>query len=181
MIDEVTRTIVSFLVSATADLGNTWVEVSSFESDGTLTANKLHVCLYAVEEHGHLRNQPLVTTDGGYQRPPVALRLRYVMAYHGGTHLDAQNRLARVVQVFHTTPVLGPETLRPALLEHTEQITVRLGSPSPDERNQIWTGFARPMKLALYYEVDVAFVPLLEHEGAGRVTEHRIDYAVVAG
>lgn len=181
MIDEVTRTITNHLVAATADLGATWVEVSSFESDNNLTTDRLHLCLHGIEEHGHLRNQPLVATEGGYQRPPVALRLQYVMAYQGGTHLDVQNRLARVVQVFHTTPILGPESLRPALLRDTDQLTIRMRNLSPDERNQIWTGFGRPMKLALYYEVDVAFVPLLEHEGAGRVTEHRVDYAEVVG
>lgn len=181
MIDEVTRTITDHLTAATLDLGATWVQATSMEANGSLTADKLHVCLHAIEEHGHLRNQPMVATDGGYERPPVALRLHYVMAYQGGTHLDAQTNLSRVVQVFHTTPTLGPETLRPALLEHTDQLTIRMRNPSPDERNQIWSAFSRPMKLSLYYEVDVALVPPLEHEGAGRVSEHRVTYAEVGG
>lgn len=182
MIDEVTRTIIDYLTAATLDLGATWVQPTSLEADENLTVDKLHVCLYAIEEPGHLRNQPMVATDDGrYERPPVALRLQYVMAYHGGSHLDVQTNLSRVIQVFHTTPVLGLGALRPALLEHTEQITIRLRNPSPDERNQIWTAFSRPMKLCLYYEVDVALVPLLEHDGAGRVTEHRVTYAEVTG
>jgi hypothetical protein len=181
MIDEVTRTVVDHLIAATADRGSTWVEITSLEANGTLTADKLHVCLYAIEEAGHLRNQPLVATDGGYQRPPIALRLQYVMTYQGGTHLDAQQHLNRVIQVFHSTPILSRSALRPALLDRTEQLTVRLRTPTADERNQIWTAFNRPAKLSLYYEVDVALVPLLAHEGAGRIEAHRIDYSLVRG
>ena len=55
-------------------------------------------------------------------------------------------------------------------------MTVRLRTTTPDERNQIWGALGRPARLALFYDVDVAPVPPLAHEGRGRITEHRIDY-----
>src|SRR5689334_1686189 len=106
VIDLVSKALVDHLVSRTTDLGNNWVELTSLESGGNLTANKLHLCLYAVEEHDHLRNAPLVESPAGWVRPPLALRLRYVATYVSNTHTEVQARLARVLQVFHTTPVL---------------------------------------------------------------------------
>ncbi|MGA5761788.1 Pvc16 family protein [Nonomuraea bangladeshensis] len=176
MIDEVSRTLVEVLETR-AGLGPGWVEVSSLEGDATLTANKLHICMYAIDEHPHLRNAPPVSTPNGYERAPLCVRLSYVMIYNSTDHLEVQTRLARVVQVFHTVPVLGPELLRPALTPMVERLTVRLYSPPPDERTGLWTAYERGMRLALYYQVDVALLSLLDHEGHGVVKEHRIVYA----
>lgn len=179
MIDLVSTAIVDHLLSRTSDLGSGWVEHSSLESGGSLTANHLHVCLYAVGEHDHLRNAPLVESPAGWQRPPLALRLSYVMTYVSNQHTEVQARLARVLQVFHTTPVLGPESLPPEVAALVERVTIRLQSPSDEQRNHLWTAFGRGMRLALYYLVDVALVPPFQQEGAGSVREHRVEYAVV--
>ena len=179
MIDLVSKALVDHLLSRTSDLGASWVELTSLESGGNVTANKLHVCLYAIEEHDHLRNAPLVESPNGWVRPPLALRLRYVMTYASNQHVEVQARLARVLQVFHTTPVLGADSLPSDLAALVKRLTIRLESPSDEERNQVWTAFGRGMRLALFYLVDVALVPPSQVEGAGTVREHRIDYAVV--
>lgn len=175
MIDLVTTALVGHLVARTPDLGASWVEVSALDSGHVLTADKLHVCLYAVTAHDHLRNAPLVETPAGWQRPPLALRLSYVMTYAGSSHLEAQARLARVLQVFHTTPVLGPSELPPDVAAQVERLTVQLRSLDDEQRNALWTAFGRGMRLALHYLVDVALVPPLQSEGAGTVRSHRID------
>lgn len=176
MIDLVTRSLVEHLAAHTPDLGATWVEVSALDAGHVLTADKLHVCLYGIAEHDHLRNAPLVETPAGWQRPPLALRLSYVMTYAGGSHLEAQARLARVLQVFHTTPVLGPSELPAELAAQVDRLTVQLLSLDDDQRNALWTAFGRGMRLALHYLVDVALVPPLLHEGAGTVRTHRITF-----
>ncbi|MFI9550374.1 DUF4255 domain-containing protein [Nonomuraea endophytica] len=176
MIDEVTRTLVEVLETRSG-LDPGWVEVSSLEGDATLTANKLHLCLYAIDEHPHLRNARMVTTPDGYERAPLGVRLSYVVTYNGTEHLEEQTRLARVVQVFHTVPILGPELLRPALVPLVEKLTVRLYSPSPDERTGLWTAYERGLRLSLYYQVDVVLLSLLEREGHGVVREHRLHYS----
>jgi len=108
VIDLVSKALVAHLLSRTSDLGAGWIDLSSLESGGSLTANHLHVCLYAVTEHDHLRNAPLVESPAGWQRPPLALRLHYAVTYVSNAHDEVQARLARVLQVFHSTPVLGP-------------------------------------------------------------------------
>lgn len=49
-------------------------------------------------------------------------------------------------------------------------------APTHDERNQIWGALGRAGRLSVFYEVDVAPIPVLEREGAGRISEHRIDH-----
>ena len=93
-----------------------------------------------------------------------------------GDHDEAQSRLGRIVQAFHTTPILRQPDLKPPVADLVESITTRLTAPTHDERNQIWGALGRAGRLAVFYEVDVAPIPVLEREGAGRLREHRIDY-----
>ena len=171
MIDAVTKALVAHLARATADLGD-WVRVSALHSDVTPVPakDKLHVVLYGIEEHGHLRNRPLEESiAGGLVRPPMFLRLHYLMTYISESPLEVQLRLARVIETFHTTPILQLSQLDIELAKRVKTLTVRLRAPTLDERNQLWTALHRPLLLGLYYEVDVAPVPVTEREGAGRV------------
>ena len=180
MIDTVTEALVDHLTRATADLGD-WVLVSALHAEATPAPAKdhLHVCLYGVEEHGHLRNLPLEESQaGGLVRPPLFLRLAYVITYISDTPSEVQLRLARVIEVFHTTPILHAAELDLELADRVRTITIRLRSPSLDERNQLWTALGRPLLLSLYYEVDVAPVPVTEREGAGRIDTLQIEYEV---
>ena len=176
MIREVTDALIGHIRSRTPDLGD-WVVLNSLSSADTAPASgRLVIAVVAVEEHDHLRNRPLVATGDGYRRAPLALRLHYLMTYTG-PHDEALLRLARVIQVFHTTPILGPAELSPEVSAQVARITVRLRTTTPDERNQVWTALGRPARLSLFYEVDVAPVDLLEGpDGWGKVTEHRVDY-----
>lgn len=176
MIAEVSDALVDVIHQATPDLGAWVVQHSLSQADSVAVPDTKGVlALIAVEEHGYLRNRPLVEGVAGLVRPPLALRLSYLVTYIG-VHDEAQRRLARVVQAFHTTPVLRPPDLQPPLADQVDSVTVRLVDPSHDERNQIWGALGRAGRLALFYQADVAPVPVLEREGAGRVTEQRIEY-----
>jgi hypothetical protein len=75
MIREVSETLVDIIEQATPDLGS-WVELSSLSAaDKDPTARRLALALYAVEEHPHLVNRPLVASPTGYVRAPLAPRL----------------------------------------------------------------------------------------------------------
>lgn len=177
MIREVSETLVDVIEQATPDLGS-WVDLSSLSaSDKEPTTRHLMVALYALDEHPHLVNRPLVSSPAGHVRAPLALRLHYLISYVGD-HAEAQTRLARVVAVFHTAPILGPAMLPPALAATVAGLTVRLVTTTADERNQIWGALGRPARLALFYDVDVAPVDLIAHDGAGTIQAHQIDYAV---
>lgn len=176
MIREVSEALRDVVHQATPDLGS-WVVLHSLsQADKTpLPENKGILALVAVAEHPHLRNRPLVEGVAGLVRAPLSLQLTYVVTYVG-EHDESQTRLGRVVQAFHTTPILRRPALAPALAAQVDTVVVRLLAPSADERNQVWGALGRPGRLALFYEVDVAPVPVLEREGAGRVREHRIDW-----
>lgn len=177
MIRDVTEALIDLIAAKTPETPN-WVLATSLHGGTTTepTAEKLHVFLYAVEEHAHLRNQPPVLTPDGYRRPPLALRLHYLMTYYDTSHLECQARLAKVAEIFYDTPVLGPERLHPALASKVGQITVRMRNPGAEERSQVWTGLGRPMRLALYYDVDIAPIESQLPEGAKQVLRREIDY-----
>ncbi|QDG66668.1 DUF4255 domain-containing protein [Pseudarthrobacter sp. NIBRBAC000502772] len=176
MIREVSEALRDLIQQATPDLGS-WVVLHSL-SQGEKVAvpdNKAILALIAVAEHPHLRNRPLVEGQAGLVRAPMSLQLTYLVTYIGD-HDESQARLGRIVQAFHTYPVLRPPELTPPLSDEVESLAIRLQAPSADERNQVWGALGRSGRLSLFYEVDVAPVPVLEREGAGRVREHRIDY-----
>jgi hypothetical protein len=179
VIPDVTKALIDLIETRTAGEGD-WVVATSLHGGGPEpTANKLHVCLYAIDEHAHLRNQPPVSTPTGFRRPPLMLRLQYLMAYYATNHIETQTRLARVVQVFYETPLIGSEILRPALASRVGRVSVRLRNPGSEERNQIWTALGRPMRLALYYDVDVAPIDAVDAEGWGRVDQRELRYGTV--
>jgi hypothetical protein len=176
VIAEVSDALIGVVHDATPDLGSWVVSHSLSQGDKVpVPVDKGVLALLALEEHGHLRNLPLTEGVAGLIRPPLALRLTYLVTYWG-MHDEAQTRLARVVQAFHTTPIVRAPAVQPPLADQVDAITVRLLDPSHDERNQIWGALGRSGRLAVFYEVDVAPVPLLQREGAGRIREHRVDY-----
>lgn len=176
MIAEVSSALVDVIHQATPDLGTWVVQHSLSQGDSTAVPDaKGILALIAVEEHGHLRNRPLVEGVAGLVRPPLALRLHYLVTYIG-PHDEAQRRLGRVVQALHTMPVLRAPDLQPPLADQVDSVTVRLVDLTHDERNQVWGTLGRAGRLAVFYHVDVAPVPVLEREGAGRVIEQRIEY-----
>jgi hypothetical protein len=177
MIPDVTEALIDLIESKTPETPN-WVQATSLHG-GTAkepTAEKLHIFLYAVEEHAHLRNQPSVLTPDGYRRPPLALRLHYLMTYVDTDHLECQARLAKIAEIFYDQPVLGPEMLKPGLADKVGQITVRMRNPGAEERSQVWTSLSRPMRLALYYDVDIAPVESRMAEGDQQILRREIDY-----
>lgn len=176
MISDVSDALVDVIHTATPDLP-AWVEIHSLSTSDTtgIGTSKAALALIAIEPHPHMINRPLVESPAGLVRAPLFLKLRYLITYMGD-HDESQKRLERIVQAFHTTPVLHGPLLQPPLAGAVESIAIRMLSPSADERNQIWGALGRAGRLALFYEVDVAPIPVIEREGAGRVTSHKVRY-----
>lgn len=178
MILEITNALVDVIHQATPDLG-TWVVLHSLSQGDTAPPSQRGIlALIAVEEHDYMRNRPLVEGNAGLIRAPLSLKLHYLASYVGD-HDEAQLRLGRIVQAFHTTPILRPPDLQPPLADQVDSITVRLVALSHEQRNMVWGALGRSGRVSLFYEVDVAPIPILERQGYGRVSQHRIDYVTV--
>jgi len=175
MILEVSEALVDVIHASTPDMGE-WIELHHLTTTGTgPTTGKAQLALIAVAPHPHMINRPLVEGVGGLVRAPLHLRLTYVATYLG-LHSEAQIRMDRIAQAFHTMPIVRSVDLQPPLSDAVESLTIRMLSPTADERNQIWGTLSRPGPLALFYEVDVAPVPVIEREGVGRIKTHTINY-----
>ena len=175
VIDQVTAALVAHIESWLPDVGTVRVHSLS-ATEKPFPASNVVIALVAVDAHEHLRSLPLVQTGDGFERPPLHLRLSYAITFTG-SHTDAQARLARVLALFHTTPILRAADLTPAVGAKLGALTVQLRNTTADERNHIWTAWGREALLALFYTVDVALVDLLDGvEGWGTVTEHRLGY-----
>ncbi len=176
MIADVSDALVDVIHTATPDLGS-WVEIHSLSTSeaGVPGSLKAALALIAIEPHPYMINRPLVESPVGLVRAPLFLKLRYLITYMGD-HEESQKRLERIVQAFHTTPILHGAALQPPLAGAVDSIAIRMLSPAAEERNQVWGLLGRPGRLALFYEVDVASVPVIEREGAGRVQSHEVRY-----
>jgi hypothetical protein len=178
MILEITNALVDVIHQATPDLG-TWIVLHSMsQGDTALPDRKGILALIALEEHDYMRNRPLVEGNAGLVRAPLSLKLHYLATYVGD-HDEAQLRLGRIVQAFHTSPILRAQDLQPPLADQVDSIAIRLVGLSHEQRNMVWGALGRAGRVSLFYEVDVAPIPVLEREGHGRVSQHRIEYVTV--
>ncbi len=153
MIDEVTSALAELLRVRGGDPD--WVAVGSLDAGTALTPHQIHLCLCGITEHPYLRGAPLTGPPGRLQRPPLGLRLTYVVTGLGFQPLELQARLGRVAQIFHSVPSLSPDDLGPCLASRLRRLTVRLLDLPLAERTSLWTAHGRPMQLALYYEADM--------------------------
>ncbi len=162
MIDEVTSALAELLRVRGGDPD--WVAIGSLDAGSAMTPHQLHLCLCSVTEHPYLRGAPLAGPPGRLQRPPLGLRLTYVVTGLGFQPLELQARLGKVAQIFHSVPSLGPDDLGPCLASRLRRLTVRLLDLPLADRAVLWSAHGRPMQLALYYEADMALSSLPEQE-----------------
>src|SRR4051794_35436551 len=100
MLDEVSKTLLDVLNTSSVAPDSSWAEIASLASDGNPQNKKVNVFLYAVEEHPHMRNQPLVRVGDRFHRPPMSLKLHYLITYVGA-QADTEAHLALVLRTFH--------------------------------------------------------------------------------
>lgn len=178
MIRDVTESLLSLIHRETPDLGE-WASAVSLHEGATIPTNQLAVFLYRIGEQAHSRNRPMEFDGERYRRPPMMVQLHYLMAWFGAdgvdAHLDEQARLDRLIQVFHSHPIVEASDLPAALADNVDRLAIRMWSPTDEERNEIWTGVRRPMRLSLFYQVEA--IPITPTtRGGPPITEQQIEY-----
>jgi hypothetical protein len=179
MIYAVSNTLKAYLETRFPEAAS-WVTIATRRDTETNTfpQAQLALLLYAVSENPYLRNQGPRSTADGYGPAPLAVTLYYLVAYGSTDAEQVQRRLALVLQAFESATRIGPGELDSELVGKVDQLTVRLRALTPEELNRIWTALGYGMRVALYYEVDVALLEPLELELTGPVTERRIKAGV---
>ncbi len=94
------------------------------------------------------------------QPPPLPMRLHYLATpitnrQQLGDPDTEQYVLGKVLQLFHSTPVLRGADLRDELAGTQAQLFVRLETLSLDEISRVWEGLAGSFQLSVSYEVSL--------------------------
>ena len=124
-------------------------------------AEGLSVWLYSLVRDTELLNSPPSRVGVNQLVPaPLALRLHYLMTPIVRATGDAgaeteQDILGKVLQVFHTHPLLRGTDLQDDLTSTSAQLNVRLEQLSLEEITRVWDALERSYELSVSYEVSV--------------------------
>jgi hypothetical protein len=115
--------------------------------------------------------------------PPLPLRLHYLVTplVKGKPELE-QRILGRVLQLFHSRPVLSGSDLQNDLAGSAAQLYVRLEALSLDETSRVWEALSSSYQLCVSYEVTLANIePAVLPARADRVESVRPQFAQRVG
>jgi hypothetical protein len=113
-----------------------------------------------IRDEQRLNDPPLRISATELRPPPLPLRLHYLVTpftsrANLGDPDTEQYLLGKVMQTFHTTPLLHGADLRGELAGSDAQLHVRLETLSLDEMSRIWEALEGTYQLAVSYEVAV--------------------------
>lgn len=107
-----------------------------------------------------LNNPPLRIGRDLMQAPPLPIRLHYLVTPwtsrdNEGDPDTEQFLLGKVLQLFHSKPLLRGADLREQLAGSTAELRVRLETMSLDEITRVWDALEGSYQLSVSYEVSV--------------------------
>lgn len=142
----------------------------------------LTVTLYEIVEDGPSRNRGEVRTESGQSvligKPPMALRLRYLMTPFGADAQSVQRMVGKAMQVLYDDPILDGLQLRGGLAGSTDTLKVTLAPMTLEERTRVWWAIQKPYRLSLNYEVRVVNLEALSTRSVGVVRSRTLDEAI---
>ncbi|MGN6110827.1 MAG: DUF4255 domain-containing protein [Kofleriaceae bacterium] len=128
------------------------------------TKNQLNLFLFQMQANAAFRNTS-GARDGESGAPPLALNLYYVLTGYGvgGDDVKAHRVLGRAMSLLHDNSTIPREALRIAmpacdLWQQIERVRIRPHPLSTDELSKLWTGFGKPYRVSVGYEVSVVLI-----------------------
>jgi Pvc16 N-terminal domain len=122
----------------------------------------LSVYLYHISPDASLRNQPqLPVGTAGLIKPPLSLRLSYLITPLLGTEALSQMLLGRVMQSLHDQPLitmLGGQPLDDSLGGGSPAIRVWMEPLALEELTRIWHALGTSYRLSLAYQLRVVLI-----------------------
>ena len=128
----------------------------------------LSLWLYRVVRDEHRLNDPPVLRPRPTGRvdlvpPPLPLRLHYLATPLTRSSPDTEQRiLGRVLQLFHSQPIVSGAALRGDLAGTDAEIHVRLEALSLEEITRVWEALEGSYQLSVSYEVSLARIESIE-------------------
>jgi hypothetical protein len=142
----------------------------------------LTVTLYEILEDGPSRNRPEIHTQNGsavlIRKPPMALRLRYLLTPFGGDPGTEQRMVGKAMQVLYDESILGGPQLKGGLAGDADTLKVTLAPLTLEERTRVWWAIQKPYRLSLNYEVRVVNLEALVSRSVEVVRSRTLDSAL---
>lgn len=149
------------------DLADAYCSVRSLDlaRDATDKRNQLNLFLYQLQQSPTFRNMNLPNVhDGERGQQPLSLDLYYVLTAYGANDEDLAHRmLGRAMLLLHDGSTLTRDQLRLALpgndvWQQVERVRIRSQPFGPEEISKLWTGFGKPYRLSVCYQVSVVLI-----------------------
>lgn len=181
-IGEVSTSLRDFLTANLASVAPApSVQVSDLSTSAPGAPPTVTLFLYEVGEDDSLRNPPPIVRRTGAtvskQRPPVALRLRYLLTVWADDHVSAHTILGRVIQLFHDEAIIRPPNLAGSLALEDHALKVRLAPLSLEDRTRVWNAVQLQYRLSVIYEVRVVRVESEQTTSSSTVRSRELTFA----
>jgi hypothetical protein len=142
----------------------------------------LTVTLYEIVEDGPSRNRPDTRRANGQSvtigKPPMALRLRYLMTPFGADPASVQRMVGKAMQVLYDDSILDGLQLRGGLAGSADTLKVTLAPMTLEERTRVWWAIQKPYRLSLNYEVRVVNLESNATRTVGVVQSRTLDGSI---
>jgi hypothetical protein len=141
----------------------------------------LSLFLYEIVEDGSVKNRPHLRTgappDVIVRKPPLALKLKYLVTPWSSSRETEQEMLGRVMQVLYDGAVLTGPQLEGDLQNTATSLKITLAALDLEERTRIWHAIQLPYRLSVNYEVRVVNIASRDDHAVRAVSERVLDGA----
>lgn len=142
---------------------------------------ELTLFLYEIVEDGSVKNRPHVRTGMPpnviVRKPPLALKLKYLVTPWSSSRQTDQEMLGRVMQVLYDGAVLTGPQLQGDLANTSTSLKVSLAPLTLEERTRIWHAIQHEYRLSVNYEVRVVNLASRDQQTVRAVAERVLDAA----
>jgi Pvc16 N-terminal domain len=139
----------------------------------------LTITLYEILEDAPSRNRPRPQRASGTatlsKKPPMALRLHYLLTPWGGDSVTEQQILGRAMQALYDEAILGGTMLLGGLQGSTDTLKLTLIPLTLEDRSRVWYAIQKPYRLSVNYEVRVVNLDATEEQRDEVVQSRELD------
>jgi hypothetical protein len=144
----------------------------------------LTITLYEILEDGPSRNRPRPQQPAGTAvistKPPMALRLHYLLTPWGGDSMTEQQILGRAMEVLYDDAILAGTVLLGGLKGSADTLKITLIPLTLEDRARVWYAIQKSYRLSVNYEVRVVNLDATEQLREEVVQSRTIDAGALA-